>query len=170
METLEYIQRSIASLRGLTGATMTGLTDELANWAPPGMSNSIAVTLLHTIGGEDTFIQAWAQQKPRLWESQGWSERVGLAILPGDEGDGWESARGKTLPLAAILEYQEAVCGATSAYLASLSAEDLDAKMILLGGEHPRADMFILLVSHISAHLGEIAALKGVQGVPGMPY
>lgn len=57
---------------------------------------------------------------------------------------------------------------ATDAFLATLTAEALDRKVKFAGGERTVADMLILSASQSLGHIGEIAALKGVQGVKGM--
>jgi len=42
------------------------LTEEQLNWSPPGTANSIKVTLLHAVSGEDFFIHSLIQRKPLL--------------------------------------------------------------------------------------------------------
>ncbi len=169
MDAITYIQRQVDGLRRQTNMTLQDTTDEQLNWAPPGTANPIGVTLLHTIGGEDLFVQQWLQGKPRLWESGNWNERIGVEAVPGG-GRGWEECRQAHLSLAPIMEYQEAVCSATAAYITSLTPEDLDRKISLFGREQPLADVLVMLVNHATGHMGEIAALKGIQGVKGLPF
>ena len=58
----------------------------------------------------------------------------------------------------------------TDAYLANLCAGDLDRKVRFFdGSERPLADVLVILIVHTASHAGEIAALKGVQGVQGLP-
>ena len=169
MDAIAYIHRQVDALRRQTNMALQDTTDEQVNWAPPGTANSIGVTLLHTIGGEDLFVQQWLQGKPRLWETGNWGARIGVENAPGGER-GWEECRKARFSLAAIMEYQEAVCSATAVYIAGLTPEDLDRKVMLFGSERPLADVLVLLVNHSTAHMGEIAALKGVQGVKGLPF
>jgi uncharacterized damage-inducible protein DinB len=169
MNAIDYIQQQFGGLRQLTNATLAGLTEEQLNWTPPGTANSIKVTLLHIVAGEDRFIQAVIQGKPLLWETQAWSTRIGVENPPGG-GKGWEETRITPLKLAPIMAYQEAVCAATQPYLNSLQPEELDRKVNLFGGERPVAAVLAIIVSHATAHIGEIAALKGVQGAKGLPY
>ncbi len=169
MDIMDYIQRQVAGLRRQTSMTLQDTTDEQLNWAPPGTANPIGVTLLHTTGGEDLFVQQWLQGKPRLWESGSWSQRIGVEDVPGG-GRGWEECRQAQLSLAPIMAYQEAVCSATADYISSLAPEDLDRTIMLFGREQTLADVLILMVNHATGHMGEIAALKGVQGVLGLPF
>lgn len=169
MDTLEYIQKQFHMLRWQAGATMAGVTDEQLNWAPPGAANTISQTILHLVGGEDFFIQEILQGKKWSWETQGWSERFGIKLPPGG-GQGWEETRKTIVRLVPVLDYEDAVSTATSEYLASLAPEDLDRKMMLFGREQTLADVLIMVVNHSTAHLGEIAAIKGVYGMKGLAF
>ena len=169
MDAIAYIQREVDGLRQQTNMILKETTDEQLNWAPPGIANPIGVTLLHTIGGEDLFVQQWLQGKPCLWESGNWSERIGVEVAP-REGRGWEECRKAHLSLAPIMEYQEAVCSATAGYISSLTPEDLDRKIMLFGREQPLANVLVIVVNHVIVHMGEIATLKGIQGVKGLPF
>ena len=169
MDAIAYIQRQVDDLRRQINMVLQDTTDDQLNWAPPGTANPIGVTLLHTIGGEDLFVQQWLQSKPRLWESGNWSERIGVEAVPGG-GRGWEECRKVHLCLAPIMEYQEIVCSATADYISRLKPEDLDRKIMLFGSESPLADVLVRLVNHAAGHMGEIAALKGIQGVKVLPF
>jgi uncharacterized damage-inducible protein DinB len=169
MNVVEYIQRQFDALRRQTNATVADLTDEQLNWAPPGMANKIGVTLLHAVAGEDMMVQTWLQGKLTLWELQDWGDRIGLKTPPGGPGN-WDEANSVHLKLASLMAYQEAVCEKTSAYLSALTPEELDRTVKLFNGDHPAADVLVLAENHILGHLGEIAALKGVQGVKGLPF
>lgn len=169
MNAIEFIQQQFGGVRQLVSATLAGMTEEQLNWAPPGTANSIKVTLLHVVAGEDRFIQSVIQGKPVLWESQAWGARIGVENPPGG-GKGREEARTTPLKLAPVLAYQEAVSAATQTYLNSLQPEEFDRKVNFFGGERPVANVLTMLVTNISAHMGEIAVLKGVQGVKGLPY
>ena len=169
MDAKEYIKGQMAAVRQLIDAAMQETTDEQFNWAPPGTANPIGATLVHTIAGEDFFVQNILQGKPRIWETGGWSEKIGLTTPPG-RGRGWDEIKGKTLVIAPVLAYQQAVRAATDACLANLTAEDLDRKVTFVGTERPVADVIALVIAHTAHHTGEISALKGVQGGKGLPF
>jgi len=164
----EYLQRQFARVRLITDGVMRETTDEQFNWTPPGTANSIGVTFLHMVGSEDRYVQSVLQGKPPLWESEGWDEQIG-AVPPGG-GRGWEEARGATLAVTPALEYAQAVRAATDAYLATITPEELERPVHFLGGERPVAEVLATLVVHAMGHMGEIAALKGVLGVKGLPF
>lgn len=169
MNASEYIQRQIQSMRSLCDAVLRETTDEQFNWTPPGMANSIRAAVIHATGTEDRFVNEVILGKGRLWESDGWSEKVGLQVTPG-RGQGWEEVKQKQVAVAPVLAYMAAVCASTDAYLATLTADELERKITLMGNERQVADVLAILITHTLSHMGEVAALKGMQGVKGLPF
>jgi hypothetical protein len=167
MDVKQYIRMQIAAAWRTSDEAISGLTDELVNWAPPGVANPISATLAHIIGGEDRFVQTVLQGKPRIWDTQSWGEKIGVDVLP-SPGAGWDDYRGKKASIDAFKAYQQVVRAATSAYLESLSAEELERRVSFADREASVADMLVFLVIHITEHSGEVAALKGVQGIKGL--
>lgn len=68
------------------------------------------------------------------------------------------------------MAYRDAVRAATDRYLADLTADELDRQIDLMGSQRPVADALAIMVVHIATHAGEIAALKGTQGLKGLPF
>jgi len=169
MDAKSYIQIEFAGARQLIDAAIGGTTDEQFNWQPPGLANSIKASFIHLVVSEDFFIQQIIQGQPQIWAVGGWAEKTGLPFPPGG-GRGWEEIKSATLALAPVLAYQQAVRAATDAYLATLTPEELDRSISLFGNPAPVASALTLVVSHMVGHAGEIAALKGVQGVMGLPF
>jgi hypothetical protein len=169
MEARDYIQRQLAIMRRLSDAVLADTTDEQLNWTPPGLANPIRAPLVHLSVSEDRFIQTIIQGKTTIWESKGWGEKLGLAFGPGARMD-WEKTKATTLTLAPVLDYAAAVRAATDAYVATVTPEELERTVPFIGGEKPVADVLAQLVIHYSGHIGEIAALKGIQGVKGIPF
>jgi len=169
MNATQFIRQQVAEAGGLSDAAMAGVTDEQFNWLPPGTINPIKSTLLHTVGGEDLFFQLIIQGRPPLWATGGWAGRIGLAQTPGG-GQGWEEARNTALALAPVLAYAAAVRDATHEYLAHLTEDELDRRVNFFGRESSVADVLARFVSHTACHAGEIAAVKGMQGLQGLPF
>lgn len=169
MDVKEYIRLQIAGVRRVTDGVLGDITSGLLNWMPPGTANPIRAIFAHFLGSEDRFIQEVIQGKPTIFESQGWAEKLGVSVLP-RRGANWEQCRDREISLDALKAYQEAVRSATSAYLETITEEELDRKVIFHGEERLVGDMLALLVTHTTQHVGEIAALKGVQGAQGLPY
>lgn len=167
MNIFEYIQYSFAGLRRTVDSTMKDMTAELFNWAPPGTANTISATFVHFIHTEDHFIQGIIQGKQTVWESGGWSNKTGILKPPGI-GEDWSGFKQKRVDIQPLQNYKAAVWAATDVYLAKLTQEELDRMVKFAGGERTVAEMLILAISQAHGHMGEIAALKGIQGVKGL--
>jgi hypothetical protein len=88
---------------------------------------------------------------------------------PGGDYLGYMQAIRVDLP--ALHDYAKAVAEALKGWLGSLTPEDLARTIKTPIGEYTLAQMIsIFIVWHIDAHCGEIAALKGCQGVKGYPF
>lgn len=170
MDAAQFVRTQFAAVRRVSDAVTRDLTDDLIDWTPSGTANPIAATLIHTVNAEDSFIQKMIQGKPQLrWETGDWGKKVGLKTLPG-KGSGWEEARAGRYSVAAILGYQEEVHAATDSYLETLTPGELSRQIVMFGSTRAVADALAMLVEHTAHHIGEISALKGVQGVQGMPF
>lgn len=169
MEAITYIRLQYADMRRFFNNVFQDLTEEQLNWAPPGKANSIASTLLHTIGGEDMFFQQIIQGKPTLWETQGWSKRFAIPNPPGD-GLGWKEAAEAHFQKEMIFEYMKVVQSATDSYLACLNDSELVRTIKVFGRDLQIAEILALQVTHITEHGGEIAAIKGIHGEDGLPF
>jgi uncharacterized damage-inducible protein DinB len=169
MNAAQFISRQVAEMEGLSNAAMAGVTDEQFNWLPPATMNPIKSTLLHAVGGEDLFFQLIIQGRPPLWATGGWAGRIGLAQTPGG-GQGWEEARNTVLASDSVLAYAAAVRDATCAYVARLTDEELDRRVSFFGRESSVAEVLARFVTHTACHAGEIAAVKGMQGMQGLPF
>ncbi len=169
MEVKEYIQKQLAQAHSLCDGVLAGLTDDQLNWVPPGTANTISATVMHIVGGEDSYIQGFIQGKPRLFDEGGWAARIGVSAPP-RPGQPWDEYKTNKLSLAPILAYQQEVRAATDRYLAQLTPEQLDRKVNFAGRERTVGEVLTMLVGHIASHSGEVAALKGVQGAKGLPF
>ena len=169
MNATQFVHLQVAEARGLNNAAMAGVTDEQFNWLPPGTINPIKSVLLHTVAGEDLFFQSLLRDRPPLWVTGGWAERIGLAQAPGG-GQGWEEARATELALAPVLAYAEAVRNATNEYLARLTDDELDRRVSFFGTDSSVGAVLVRFAAHTAGHAGEIAAVKGMQGLQGLPF
>ena len=169
MDTIEFIRQYIAAVRSQTGASMQDITLEQFNWTPPGTASPISAVFVHLLNSEDFFIQTVIQGKPKLWEAGGWGEKTGVKNTP-DYGGNWDEFKHMTLALEPVLAYQRVVYDATESYLDKLTPDELERKVKFAGGEHTVAAMILHTTCHTLSHAGEIAALKGIQGVKGLPF
>jgi hypothetical protein len=142
--------------------------DALHRTVPGATIASIAAIYAHTVFSEDAIIQGMLQRKPPVFESQGWAGRTGVAMPSTPElTPDW--ARGVRMDLR---EYAKAVYAATAAYVGGLSDAALDRKIDtgFIGEQTVGFILCNIAGWHVAEHGGEIAALKGVQGLKGLPF
>jgi uncharacterized damage-inducible protein DinB len=168
MDAQQFIVRQLRWMRRQTDSILTDLSEEQFNWAPPGTANPIGVILVHMLVIEDEYVQQVISGKPRLWEAEGWQDKVGTPAP--ERGANWDALKDTTMTLESAVRYQLAVRAATDAYIAGLTPEEFDRRVSFLGGERRVADVLSMLVIHHVGHAGEIAALKGVQGATGLGF
>jgi hypothetical protein len=173
MNTVDMSRRSLASAFDILEQVCADLTQEQADWIPPGIANPIGAMHWHTISGADEVVYRWIEGGPCLHEREGWRARVLRADVPEPQGvEGWlEWMRGIRVDLPAAREYARAVAADLDAWLASKSPEDLECSVHTPIGDFCVAhalDLFVIW--HINAHCGEISALKGCQGSKGYPF
>jgi len=151
------------------------LTQEQADWMPPGTANPIGALYWHTISYVDEIVHDWGMGQAPLKESTGWEDKVVIASPPPQEDDPMGKLRavreGVRVDLPALHDYARATCRALLDWVASLTPEDLERKMDTPIGELNLGQMLdSFIIWHINAHCGEIAALKGCQGLKGYPW
>ena len=78
------------------------------------------------------------------------------------------------IDLPAFREYAQAVYAATDEYVSNLSEDDLDRQLDFnsfgLGTQSLNWALFVFVTSHVAEHMGEIAVVKGIQGLKGLPF
>ncbi len=168
MDAPAYLRRQFARVWRLGEAILGDLTAEQLNRAPPGTANPIGLTLAHVLADDDLLIRTVLQGCPRLWDAEGWGARLGMATPPLDD-QGW-GGEPTPLDLATVLGYGQGVRAAAEAYLAGLTAEELERRVVLDGEEQLVVEVLAMVVAHTLLHLGEVAALKGAHGARGLPW
>ena len=170
MDVKTYLQQQIANVHDGIHTVLNGLTDEQFNWIPSGTINPISAILIHMLSGEDFFIQTVFQGKPLYWEAQDWGRKIGIQALP-TPGSDWDVFKRVKIPVASVLSYEQVIRAAADSYLAGLTAEELDRQVDFFGNMVPVSEILMShIIVHIANHTGEIAAVKGMQGIKGLPF
>ena len=133
--------------------------------------NSIAATYAHAVIAEDVIGHVFLQGAQPLYQAGGWEAKAGVAFpgVPPAMTEEWAAAVKMNLP--SFQEYAKAVYATTDAYLAKVADEELDRKTQGPFGETTIGWMVsMLLATHPVGHAGEVAALKGVHGLKGLPF
>lgn len=147
---------------------MTDVTGEDLWRDAPGNANSIGPTYAHAVGVEDLYIHQIIQGKPPAWETGGWGEKLGRDTSP----NVWPASSDSAFDMDAFLQYRRSVYSASELYIGTLSDSALDEQLKFPGRDWSMsvAQLLTVVVSHGTAHAGEIAALRGVFGGRGLPY
>ena len=165
-------RQQLAGSHGALGFMLGDCDAELLNKTLPRATiGSIASIYAHLVFAEDVFVHARFQEGQPLYQSGGWEEKAGVRSpgIPPAITPEWASALKMDLPT--FQPYAETVFAATDAFLAALPDAELERKIQGATGEYTVGwGIAILLVQHAAQHSGEIAALRGMHGLKGLPF
>lgn len=166
VEMRQLIQDMLERVRLTTMRALDGLSYDELKWRPSPECNSIGFILWHQIRIEDSFIQARAQGKPQIWESENWYQKLNIPL--GDSGYGYTAEQIGKFPvpkLKDLLAYAQEVQTRTQDYIKSLDHGDFDHKLVKMPpvGDVPLGKAFALLLPHLAQHAGEMAYVRGLQ-------
>jgi hypothetical protein len=121
----------------------------------------------HTLAGEDWAFNQLIQGKEPILKSGGWASKLGLD--PESMDHDWNAVAQNHL--ADLQAYGKAVTEATDAFLNGLSDADLDKEIDFFGRNEKMGWVISdTVLVHVAFHSGEIASLKGVMGLKGLPW
>jgi len=144
--------------------------DVIAKNLPDATITSIGSIYAHIVMGEDFIVNGMLQGKPAIYESGGYKAKIGISF-DGRPSLDQEWARKVVLDFPQFQEYAKAVYANTGAYLAGVPDTDLERKVQTPAGEQSVGWVLAtIMATHCPQHTGEIAALKGVQGMKGLPF
>jgi DinB family protein len=172
MKTQALLRQQLAGSHDILEQTIADCDQQTLDKNPAGATiTNIGSIYAHMVFSEDGILHGMLQGKPPIYQAQNWAARTGLP-MPAPGGFSPEWARGVKLNLAPFREYAKAVYAATDAYIAGLSDADLERKVDtgFVGEQTVAFVMSSVLAWHAAQHTGEIAALKGVQGLKGLPF
>ncbi len=170
-DAVAILRSNLSDAHWLLEQVVEGLTDAQAHWVPPGTANTIAATYAHVIGSEDVFVQETLQRHSPLGEGV-WAGRTGISQRVPRRGADWFAwSRHVRVDVVAARAYAAAVYAASDAYLAGLDPNALARPPAAPLPGHQTLNWLVtnLLVQHAALHSGEIAVLRGLQGLHGLP-
>ena len=198
MNKVELIHYSLGFSFELLESVTGDLTQEQADWMPPGNANPIGALYWHTVAYVDQYVHEWCMAPCRqvtfeewvdakrakrelgmgqapLRHSAGWQEKVVIAWPPENPADPYWDVRvvreGLQLNLPALHDYARATAKTLLSWAASLAPEDLERTISTPIGEFNQGQVLeSFIIAHINNHSGEISALKGCQGLKGYPW
>jgi hypothetical protein len=133
---------------------------------PGATLGSIGEIYAHAVMAEDIALSQRAFRKEPLYTE--WRTRLGMpALQSARQTEDWSTVVHFELPL--FEEYARTVFAATDAGISRLTDADLEREVDYIGPRSVAATLG-MMVQHFAGHCGEIAALKGVQGLKGLPF
>jgi hypothetical protein len=124
----------------------------------------MGLILFHTARSEDFFLQSALQNKPQIWETGKWYQKLNMAeTASGAHFSSVDEVNTFPVPnIKDLLDYYEAVRASSLSYLSSLSPEEFNRTVKLPFGDFNLAGIFSLVVNHTAGHIGEISYLRGM--------
>lgn len=163
----EAIRASASLLKSMTKE----MGHEQLHWNPPGTAHSVAATYAHAALATDWQLHSVLLGGQPWYESE-WSGKTGVSDPEPHQTEDW--AKSVRIEREMFEPYAQAVFAAMVDYCEGLSEEALEqtVNMTALGFGEPQVGWFMthLVVNHLSQLAGEIAAVKGTQGLTGYSY
>jgi len=170
MNAQEAVKQQLNFWHGVGGQVVGDCGDALNRRLDNAKVGSIASIYAHAVFAEDGIVNGMFRNKPLLFQDGAWESKVGVKH-PGGPMQSEDWAATVNMDLASFQEYARAVFAQTDAYLTGLSDAEMDRKIQGPAGETTIGWMVVnILATHFPQHAGEIAALKGVQGLKGLPF
>jgi hypothetical protein len=172
MKAQALIRQQLSGAHDILEQVIADCSQATLDRAYPGATiTNIGSIYAHIIFAEDGIVQGMLDKKAPLYQSQGWGARLNVKMSPNAMLDpAW--AREVRLDLASFREYAKTVYAATDAYVARLGDADLERRVDtgFIGEQTTAFVLTNVCVWHVGEHTGEIAALKGIQGLKGLPF
>ncbi|MFC1949308.1 DinB family protein [Chloroflexota bacterium] len=167
METKDFILDMLNHMQRTLDGALDGLTHDELKWQPNPEANSIGFTLWHQIRCEDGFLVSMIQQKPQVWISGKWYQKMGMSDDPQDSGWGYTAEQVTAFPvpeLKVLVDYGEAVRAKTVEFLKAATPEKMEEKVETgIFGEMTVTQIFSFLLCELILHTGHIAYIRGLK-------
>ena len=176
MNSIRLLKEQLATAHKFLEDTMQDVDESIAHTKAPGVAHNIAATYAHVVASEDMLLNSTLQKKPTFM-STSWADKDGMniphpAVTQNWEHDYKEWADSVRVDLPALREYAQMVYQATDDYIGNLREIDLDREIDFPGMGMLSVGWIIsnFIIGHTNSIMGEIAALKGAQGLKGYPF
>jgi hypothetical protein len=122
----------------------------------------------HVVFAEDRQLHVLIKGEPMVFERGDWADKLGVRPPEGRMDLEWRSTQ--RMELESFMSYARDVYAAMDEYLAGVTDDELNRTITAFNRETTVGALLARTVAtHMVVHLGEIAALKGVQGLKGLP-
>lgn len=164
MDAIAYAKTDLESAFNLLNICAAGLDEAQYNWKPAGTANVIAKSHVHALSSIDFFISGIIKGG-----ELGWPKFAQQHGLPANPLEIWRYEG--AVPMAPTLEYGTQVQKNALEFVGSLKDADLDREIeTQFFGKKTAAWLLQLTGVHSVGHGGDMAAVKGMQGLKGLPF
>ncbi len=168
MEAKELLRDQFKTMHGFMDMTVADCTPEVLDKTEDQWTiNKIGTLYAHVVLGEDMMVGGMGKGGETVFNDD-WKEKLGVSSVAARQS---EELASMTIDLDVFREYAKAVGTATDEFLASATDEQLEKEIDGPVGKQPYITFLANIgLTHVAGHWGEIAALKGVQGLKGLPF
>ena len=165
MDAITFIRQALTQAHERFMATLGGLTDADATWRPAPHANTILEIAWHVARVDDRLGRRATGLGPELWESQGWSERLGTTKdIQTREPYQFLKKEGAVPPrLDDVRAYLVALHADTLEKLRGLTPEDLDRVPDPAQPDRNVATQLRHMITHKNNHHGQIDFIRGLR-------
>ena len=164
MKATDYARKQVEGALDFLAMCARDMDEAQYNHKPDGNCNPAAKLHAHALSGAEFFVSGLLAGQPSKWP-----EFASQTGLPENSMEIWGSDA--TVKPNVIEAYAEAIKGPILEYIDTLSDEDLDREIdTRFAGTQTIAWVLQLVGSHTVGHAGEISAVKGTQGLKGLPF
>jgi len=169
MEAKELLRGQFKTMHQFMDMTIGDCTQDVADKKEDSWTiNKIGSLYAHVYLAEDMFIKGMARGEELVLNKDGWADKLGVDTAQPRQD---EELANMPIDIEKFREYAKAVAAATDDFFENATDEDLSKEVEGPVGKQPLAVFLSTIgVTHIAGHWGEIAALKGVQGLKGLPF
>lgn len=163
MKASEYARSQVEGALDFLATCAKDMDETQYNWKPEGKCNPAAKLHAHALSAADFFVTTMLKG-----DSTKWPEFAPKTGLPANAMEIWGSDA--TVSPDVMNDYANAIKEPILAYIGTLNDEDLDRELdTRFMGTQTVAWVLQLVASHTIEHAGEISAVKGMQGLKGLP-
>jgi hypothetical protein len=151
-------------------AIMADCSAEVARRAVAGGTiATIAPIYAHAVASEDMMVNRLARGEALVLSGNGWEAKTGIVMPNPALTPEWVASE---FDLDALRAYASAVAQVTDNFLAGATEADMQREVDSPFGTKIPASQLLgsFGILHLGMHSGEIAALKGVHGLKGLPF
>ena len=143
---------------------------DLGRRFPQSTANTIAGTYFHIACGYERLVSRELRGGPTIYDRDGWGDRLPVNVDSGP-GDPWFETI-NVEQFAILRGYVGAVLTETTDWVAAMTVDEANRPVHEQRfGEGNIFDLLIWpMLFHTSHHMGEISALIGMCGRPGLPF